>query len=159
MGNEKDYFGFSKGINDYYNHYVSVADAKAAAVIAISFLLFDFIISLVRTTYFQDILFYIVSIALALTCLFSLISVFPRNPKEKKGLIYWENVKNYKDKNEYFNDIKKLSKKDIEEKYSTQNFIISKILNRKHFFIRLAIISFIFALSVLSILYVLINNA
>ena len=43
MSKEKDYFGFSKDVNDYYNHYVSVADAKFAAVIAISFLLFDFI--------------------------------------------------------------------------------------------------------------------
>ena len=81
MSKDKEYFDFSKNVNDYYNHYVSVADAKSAAVIAISFLLFDFIVGLERQCNYQDVLFYLTSIGLALSCLFSLISVFPRNTK------------------------------------------------------------------------------
>tara|TARA_R110000868_G_scaffold81480_2_gene230627 strand:+ start:2166 stop:2642 length:477 start_codon:yes stop_codon:yes gene_type:complete len=157
MSKEKTYFGFSKDVNDYYNHYVSVADAKSAAVIAISFLLFDFIIGLERNSCSQDVLFYIISFSLVLSCIFSLIAVFPRSPKDKKGLIFWENVRNFKTKKEYFEEIEKLDKKEIEEKYASQNYNLSNLLHRKHFYIRLAIITFIVALVLLSILYVLIN--
>jgi len=159
MSKEKDYFGFSKNVNDYYNHYVSVADAKAAAVIAISFLLFDFLIGLEKQSCLQDTLFYTGSITLFLSCLFSLIAVFPRIPKEKKGLIFWENVRNFKNKEEYFEEIEKLDKKDIEKKYASQNFNLSNLLHSKHYYIRLAIISFITALLSISTLYIIVNNA
>ncbi|MGJ8593071.1 MAG: Pycsar system effector family protein [Aquaticitalea sp.] len=157
MSKEKDYFGFSKNVNDYYNHYVGIADAKAAAVIAISFLLFDFIIGLNKTTCIEEIFFYLTSFSLIFSCLFSLIAVYPRSPKEKKGLIFWENVRNFKNKDEYFAEIEKLEKKDIEEKYASQNYNLSNLLHRKHFYIRLAISSFIIALVFLTILYILID--
>lgn len=37
IGNTPD--GFGKGINDYYNHYVRVEDAKARAILAANFIL------------------------------------------------------------------------------------------------------------------------
>ncbi|WP_336127803.1 Pycsar system effector family protein [Mesoflavibacter sp. CH_XMU1422-2] len=158
MSNKKEYFGFSKEVNDYYNHYVTVADAKAGVLIAISFVLFDFLKDFKHCLLIEDILFYTATILLSLTCLFSVCTVFPRNPKKKKGLIFWENVKEYKSSGEYYSEIKELNSEKIEKKYSNQNYNLSKLLSRKYFFIRLSIIVFIPALVALITLYLLNTN-
>ena len=155
MSEQKGYFGFSKNVNDYYNHYVTVGDAKAGVLIAISFVLFDFLKDLKHCTLFEEFLFYTAAILLSLTCLFATCTVFPRNPKKKKGLIYWENVKEFSDSNEYYNKIKNLDMEKIERKYSLQNFNLSKLLSRKYFFIKLSIIVFIPALICLITLYLI----
>ena len=159
MSNTKEYLGFSKNVNDYYNHYVTVADAKAGVLIAISFVLFDFLKDFKHCSRIEDVLFYSASILLSLTCLFSICTVFPRNPKKKKGLIFWENVKEFKDSGEYFDKVKELDNEKIEKKYSAQNYNLSKLLSRKYFFVRLSIISFIPALISLIILYLINTNA
>jgi len=153
MSDQKEYYGFSKNVNDYYNHYVTVADAKAGVLIAISFVLLEFLKDFKHCTSFENFLFYSIAILLSLTCLFSVCTVFPRNPKKKKGLIFWENVKEFDNSNEYFDKVKELDFDKIEKKYSTQNYILSKILNRKYFFVRASIIVFVPALICLITLY------
>ncbi|WP_299556961.1 Pycsar system effector family protein [Seonamhaeicola sp.] len=159
MSGQKEYFGFSKNVNDYYNHYVTVADAKAGVLIAISFVLFDFLKDFKHCTNFENFLFYTSTILLSLTCLFSICTVFPRNPKKKKGLIFWDNVKEFKNSGEYFEKIKELDSEKIEKKYSNQNYNLSKLLSRKYFFIKLSIFVFFPALVSLIILYLLNTNA
>jgi len=159
MSDSEEYFGFSKNVNDYYNHYVTVADAKAGVLIAISFVLFDFLKDFNHCTLFENILFYSSSVLLSFTCIFSVCTVFPRNPKKKKGLIFWDNVKEFKNSREYLEKIKELDFEKIEKKYSNQNYYLSKLLSRKYFFVRLSIISFIPALVSLITLYLLNTNA
>ncbi|WP_298498018.1 Pycsar system effector family protein [uncultured Algibacter sp.] len=159
MSEKKEYFGFSKNVNDYYNHYVTVADAKAGVLIAISFVLFDFLKDLKHCSSFEHFLFYLTTILLSLTCLFSICTVFPRNPKKKKGLIFWENVKEFKNSSEYLDKVKELNFEKIEKKYTIQNYSLSKLLSRKYFFIRLSIFVFIPSLITLITLYLINTNA
>ncbi|WP_298473186.1 Pycsar system effector family protein [uncultured Maribacter sp.] len=155
MKKEEEHIGFSKGVNDYYNHYITVADAKAGVLIGISFVVFDFLKDLKHCNNLENILFYSSSILLMLTCTFSVCAVFPRNPKKKKGIVYWENVKEFKDDEEYYEKITKLDLDKIEKTYSVQNYHLSKLLSRKYYFIRVAIIAFVPSLICLSILYFL----
>ncbi|KQC33144.1 hypothetical protein AAU57_07330 [Nonlabens sp. YIK11] len=155
MSQQKEYYGFSKNVNDYYNHYVTVADAKAGVLIAISFVLFDFLKEFEHCTSFENFLFYSTIILLSLTCLFSICTVFPRNPRKKKGLIFWENVKEFENSNEYFDKVKELDQDKIEKKYSVQNYSLSKLLSRKYWFIRASIIVFIPSLVCLITLYMI----
>ena len=155
MKNEKEYIGFSKDVNNYYNHYITVADAKSGVLIAISFVVFGFLKEIEHCTKFENFLFYTSVILLILTCIFSICSVFPRNPKKKKGLIFWENVKEYSNEKEYYENIKELNLEKIEKKYSSQNYNLSKLLTRKYYFIKLSILAFIPSLILLSILYII----
>ncbi|WP_225037356.1 Pycsar system effector family protein [Winogradskyella sp. SM1960] len=155
MKKDKEHLGFSKGVNDYYNHYITVADAKAGVLIAISFVVFDFLKDLKHCSNLENFLFYCSSILLMLTCAFSVCAVFPRNPKKKKGVVFWENVKEFKNDKEYYDNVTKLDLNKIEKTYSIQNYHLSKLLSRKYFFIRITIIVFIPSLISLSILYFL----
>jgi hypothetical protein len=155
MKKEEEHLGFSKGVNDYYNLYITVADAKAGVLIAISFVVFDFLKDLKHCNNLENFLFYSSSILLMLTCAFSVFAVFPRKPKKNKGVVFWENVKEFKNDKEYYEKVTKLDLNKIEETYSTQNYLLSKLLSRKYYFIRIAIIVFIPSIICLSILYIL----
>lgn len=144
--------GYGKGINDYYNHYITVADAKSGAILAANFILLGALINInicccYSITYLLSSLTSIISIIL---CVFVL---YPRLTKPEKGLIFWENIKNYSSVNEYLNDVRQLDISKVEEEYAKQNWHVSKILSSKNKNIRHAIIFFVISLILLVITY------
>lgn len=145
--------GFGKGVNDYLNHNVTVADAKAAGILATNFVLLgglsNFCYCPCTKIYYLVVgIFSIGSILLCATVL------FPRLPKSEKGLIFWENIKSHSSINEYINESGQLNNSVIEEEYAKQNWHVSQVLSKKHFFIRLAIIAFAISLISLVVMFI-----
>ncbi|MBL7800306.1 MAG: hypothetical protein JNL95_06225 [Chitinophagales bacterium] len=137
--------GFGKGVNDYFNHYVTVADAKAGAILAANFILLGGLIdiSLCDCILVPYLLSGIASIA---SIIFCGIVLYPRLAKAEKGFIFWENIKSYNSINEYLNDVRQLDIPKVEEEYAMQNWHVSKILSSKNKYVRIAITLFIISL-------------
>lgn len=145
--------GFSKGVNDYFNHYIDMADAKAAGVLGVSFVILGFLKDINHSCKFQDFLFYGSGISLILSSIVAIWVVFPRLPKDEKGFIFWENVKQFENRNEFIEQVANLTDDQIEFEYAQQNHIVSKILSTKQYWVRTSIILLILGLVGSSVLY------
>lgn len=142
--------GFGKDVNDYLNHYITVADAKSGALFASNFIvlgaLYD--IDFSKITFCVLKIFYILIILSSLiSIIISLYSIYPRlNYDKKKGLIFWENIQNFDNIDEYLDSYKKQTEINKEEAYAKQNYFVSKILKEKNAQIRNSI--YFFGLSI-----------
>lgn len=144
--------GFAKGVNDYLNHNITVADAKAAAILATDFVLLGGLSGLCYCD--CNRVPYIIAGSLAiLSIIFCSIVLFPRLPKATKGLIFWENIKQFSTMEAYIKDSMELKEENVEEEYAQQNWHISQVLSKKHFYIRLAIVGFVASLGLLVYLF------
>lgn len=65
---------------------------------------------------------------------------------KKKGLIFWENIQNFDNIDEYLDSYKKQTEINKEEAYAKQNYFVSKILKEKNAQIRNSI--YFFGLSI-----------
>ncbi len=145
--------GFGKGVNDYLNHNVTVADAKAAAILATNFVVLGGLSNFCYCP--QTKLMYLISGLLSIASIILCgIVLYPRLPKSAKGLIFWENIKQYDNIQEYINESGKLNDKIVEDEYAKQNWHVSHVLSKKHFYIRLAIITFGLSLITLVIIFI-----
>jgi len=144
--------GFAKGINDYLNHSVTVADAKAAAVLATNFILLGGLSTFCYCSCTQ-ILYLITGISAAISILLCAIVLFPRLQKADKGLIFWENIKQFKTMEDFISETGKVNQSKVEEEYSKQNWHISNVLSKKHTFIRFSIGFFVLAFVFLVIMF------
>lgn len=145
--------GFGRGVNDYLNHNVTVADAKSAAILATNFVLLGGLSTFcycpcTRTYYLSVGLFSICSILLCA------IVLFPRLPKSQKGLIFWENIKSFSNIDEYVSESGKLNDGIIEKEYAKQNWHVSQVLSKKHLYIRFAILTFAASLISMVIMFI-----
>lgn len=146
--------GFGKGINDYFNHYVTVSDAKAGAILAANFILLGGLIN-IQFCCCIAIPYILTGIVSILSIIFCVYVLYPRLPKAEKGLIFWENLKNYSTLDEYLNDVRQLDNSKVEEEYAKQNWHVSKVLSTKNKNIRSAIISFSVSLILIVITFFL----
>jgi hypothetical protein len=146
--------GFGKGINDYFNHYVTVSDAKAGAILVANFILLGGLIN-IQFCCCIAIPYLLTGIVSILSIIFCIVVLYPRLPKAEKGLIFWENLKSYSTLNEYLNDVRQLDNSKVEEEYAKQNWHVSKVLSTKNKHIRSAIISFDISLILLVVTFLL----
>ena len=136
--------GFGKDVNDYLNHYVTVSDAKSGAVLATNFILLGVIIGLDFSKIdncFLNCIVYTTIISSIISVIISLKSIYPRLPYDKKkGLIFWESIRNYETMDEYLKDYKKLTEEEKELLYAKQNYYVSSVLKDKNSNVRNSII-------------------
>ncbi len=147
-------YHFSKEIGDTYHTYISIADAKAAALIAITILLIGYLPELTGKSWVEYLTFFISGICLVVSIVFSLLTVFPRQNISKKDVLFWEDVRHFKTEEEYWNALKSLSEEEVGRKYASQNFALSKILHKKYKCIRHSIMFFIIGLALQLTLYI-----
>jgi hypothetical protein len=134
--------GFGKDVNDYLNHYVTVADAKAGAVlaadVAIAVLIFD------RNAFAGD-RYFLLRASLGFLVLSAGICasvIFPRLPSGKTGLVFWEDIRNRKTLVEYARDVAVANAAAIEREYASQNWFVSHVLHKKYRLLQAAIVAF-----------------
>lgn len=136
--------GFGKDVNDYLNHYVTVSDAKSAAILGTNFILLGVLIGLdfeKIDNCFLNCLTFTAIISSIISVLISLKSIYPRLPYDKnKGLIFWESIRNYETIDEYLKDYKKLTEEEKELLYAKQNYYVSLVLKEKNSNVRNSII-------------------
>ncbi len=146
--------GYGKGINDYFNHYVTVADAKSGAILAANFILLGGLLNIDFCCCIA-VPYLLTGITSVISIVFCVIVLYPRLPKSEMGLIFWENIKSYSSINEYLNDVRQLGNSKVEEEYAKQNWHVSKVLSTKNKHVRTAIIAFTISLILLVVTFLL----
>lgn len=135
----------SEFIHQYLRQYISLADQKAAFIFTIS----SAIVAYTTTSSFSPfkapcicpITFHIacgyISILLfILSALASVAVVFPRLSQitqQHKGLIFWEEIRNFSSAEEYSAKFIKLTKQDTLKEISTHSYILAGICKNKYF--------------------------
>jgi hypothetical protein len=135
--------GFGKDVNDYYNHYIALADAKAAGFIAAALTVGAEALKLHPTTTFGGVLKWLAVSALGAAVAAATYVIFPRLPSGRRGLVFWEDVRTRVDHDEYEREVAKLSEAGIEAEFAAQNFFVADVLHRKHYWVRWGIVLFL----------------
>ena len=134
--------GFGKGVNDYLNHHVTLADAKAGAILAGSLALGGGLLNHVPAS--DPYRLFAVSLALlAISAAVCAFVVFPRLPSGGRGLIFWEDIRSRTTPESYAAEVARLEPGAVESEYALQNWYVSQVLHDKHRFIRWAIRAFV----------------
>lgn len=135
--------GFGKDVNDYYNQYITLADAKAAGFFAATLTVGAAVLKLQTATpmaaFFRGFAILVLGAALG-ACAHV---VFPRLPSGRRGLIFWEDVRTFKGHEAYQLEVAGLTGPDIENEYAAQNFFVADVVHRKHYWVRWGILLFL----------------
>ena len=93
--------GLGKGINDYLNHYVLVADGKAAALAAGSLVLVGLALSS-EAKDAEPILRLIGTILAGLSAVLAATVLYPRTPHSGSGHIFWADIRSFDSAESYW---------------------------------------------------------
>jgi len=147
LSNNGNSTGFAKDINDYLNHYITLADAKAGAVLAadlaICAALFDN-----APAQFPPLLLVAAISLLGLSALACCVVVFPRLPSGRNGLIFWEDIRTRNAPEVYAAEVESAGAATVVREYARQNWYVSSVLHNKHWWVRVAIVLFIVGVAV-----------
>jgi hypothetical protein len=135
---------FGRGVNDYLNHYVTVADGKAAALLAADVGLAVVIAG--QTTFPTSIVLRVAMAIFAVSAVFCATVVFPRLPSGRTGLIFWEDIRRRASVSDYQRDLMEATEEIVEREYAAQNWYVSRVLHTKHRRLQLATVMFVAAL-------------
>lgn len=146
--------GFGQSVTQHLNHYISLADTKAAAVVAGNVGLFAFLVqsSLPKNDYTHCLRFLSV-LALAASTSLCAVVLIPRRPSGRSGLIFWEDILTRETAANYWQAVSEVSLQTVEREFSTQNWYLSKVLQRKYLWMQLAIISFFIAVLLVGVAF------
>ena len=127
---------FGIGVSKHLNHYVAVADTKAAGVLTADLTLCGFFMThLPETTW--PLIWHWFAIALCTVSIFgALFTLFPRTPKVGSSLIFWEDICARTSLEAYLADLKLMDATEVERQYGAQNYFVSKVLSAKYSLVR-----------------------
>lgn len=135
MTNKQDGDCLGKGINDYLNHYVLVADGKAAALAAGSLVLLGLTLSSDAKDA-EPILRLIGAILAGLSAVLAGTVLYPRTPHSGNGHIFWADIRSFDSAESYWKSLSQLNEGAIGREYARQNFFVSDVLLRKNAMVR-----------------------
>ena len=133
-----------RGINEYLNHYVLIADGKAVALAAASLVIAG--MSLGERAQEADPVLRLVGLVMAgLSAACAGAALYPRTPHSGNGHIFWGDIKAYESAEKYWKSLAALTEDDLGREYARQNFLVSAVLLRKNQLIRMAVWFFVVA--------------
>jgi hypothetical protein len=152
--------GFGRAVNDYFNHYVGIADAKAAGFLAAALTVGAAAVAL-KPTSVLGMLFYWLSLGLlGASAVTACIAIFPRLPRaSNRGLIFWEEVRVWPDASAYQQAVAQANAQNIEFEYAAQNRVVSDVLHQKHVWVRWSIGLFMIGTVAAALSYLIVRNA
>jgi len=129
--------GFGRDLNGYLNHYVTVADAKAGAVVAGALALLALYLSASTSKHWLPI-------ALAGAALVvGTAALFPRLPKGRQGVLFWEDIRNHGSEEAYVDAVRRMGAADVEAAYARQNYHAATVVHAKMQVTRWALAAFV----------------
>ena len=131
--------GLGKGINEYLNHYVLVADGKAAAVAAGSLVLVGLAVSS-DARGAEPILRLIGATLAGLSAVLAGAVLYPRTPHSGNGHVFWADIRSFESAESYWKSLRQLDDDAVGREYARQNYFVSKVLMQKNAMVRRAII-------------------
>lgn len=135
--------GFGKNVNDYLNHYVNVADAKAGAVLGAALTIAGLLLvnlpqaGLPLVFLWGAVVFFVLSVAA------SVAVVYPRTPSAGGGLLFWEDILSQGKLCDYYQELKKTDADRLEIEYAAQNWHVSRVLRSKYRWTRVSMLLFL----------------
>lgn len=128
-----------KGINDYLNHYVLVADGKAAALAAGSLVLVGLALSSEAGSS-EPILRLMGTILAGLSTMLAGTVLYPRTPHSGNGHIFWADIRSFDSAESYWKSLNQLDDEAVGREYARQNYFVSEVLLKKNVMVRRTII-------------------
>lgn len=150
--NKQNNDGLGKGINDYLNHYVLVADGKAAALAAGSLVLVGLALSS-EAKNAEPILLLIGTILAGLSAVLAGTVLYPRTPHSGSGHIFWADIRSFDSAESYWKSLRQLEGEDVGREYAEQNYFVSQVLLKKNARVRWTIVVLGLACLALSIAF------
>jgi hypothetical protein len=135
--------GFGKGVSDYFNHFIALADAKAAGFVAASLTVGAAVLKMHGDGTLPATLRWLSVGCLSGTVLTCTWSILPRLPSGRRGLVFWEDVRTYKNLEDYQDQVSHLTDAAVEREYAAQNYFVADVVHRKHAFVRMGVIAFL----------------
>ncbi|WP_395118710.1 Pycsar system effector family protein [Rhodanobacter sp. FW102-FHT14D06] len=123
--------GLGKDINDYLNHYVLVADGKAATLAAGSLVLVGLALSS-EVNNAEPILWLIGTILAGLSAVLAGAVLYPRTPHLGNGHIFWADIRSFDSAESYWKSLRQLDGDAVGREYARQNYFVSQVLLRKN---------------------------
>ncbi len=125
--------GFGKDVNDYLNHYVTLTDTKAGALLAGSVAVGALLLSKdwPAITGPGQCARAVALVLLAVAAGHSLWVIYPRLPSGRRGLIFWEDIRCHPDLDSYRAAVQQLDEAKVEQEYAAQNFFVAPVVHRK----------------------------
>src|SRR5438270_792187 len=105
---------FGKGVNDYLNLYVTLADAKAAGFLAAALTVGAALFKVHPSTSLGNLVWWSALGALSGSSAASSFAIFPRLPSGRRGLIFWEDIRSHATFDDYQNKVGSLTIADVE---------------------------------------------
>jgi hypothetical protein len=134
--------GFGKGVNDYLNDYVKLADAKATAFLAANLAAATLALRIAPESLFPLACRWLSLLSFAGSTFFCAWVVFPRLPKGHFGVVFWEDILLYESNERYRHELGSMDAAAVESEYAAQNRYVSKVVHAKLLAVRRAIILF-----------------
>lgn len=124
--------GFGVGVNNYLNHYVNVADAKAAGTLTADLTLGGYLMAHVPLDPWALIFHWVAFVFLIISGVMAFHTFYPRTPKIGSSLIFWEDVHSRGTLDTYVDQLHLIDEAEVERQYGAQNYIVSGVLSKKY---------------------------
>lgn len=124
--------GFGKGINQYLNHYVSVADTKAAGILTVDFTLGGYLLTHIPPMGWPLVFHWTGLVLLIASGVSALHTLYPRTPKIGSSIIFWEDIRARGTVDTYLDDLCHTDEGEVERQYGVQNYLVSGVLAKKY---------------------------
>jgi hypothetical protein len=134
--------GFGKGVNDYLNYYITLADAKAAGFLTATLTIGSLALGFEPRDTLPRVLRVLGILALSWAAGECAAVIFPRLPKGSMGLIFWEDIRVRTTPAHYEREVKQLNVVAVEGEYATQNWYVSGVVHKKFRHVQRAMIGF-----------------
>jgi hypothetical protein len=128
--------GFGESINKYLNHFVNVADAKAAGLLTAALAISGYLMPNAPTMLLPQISHWACLVLLTISGILALWALYPRTPKIGSSLIFWEDIRSRPTVDDYLNDLTQVDEIEVERQYAAQNYLVSGVLSAKYLFVR-----------------------
>jgi Pycsar effector protein len=145
--------GFGEQVNAYLNDYVRVADAKAAAFLAANLGVSTLVLTLDPGAGLGQLLHWLSLTSFAVSVTLCAWVVFPRLPKGRMGVVFWEDIRKFQSPSLYETELQKMDAQAVESEYAAQNWFVSRVLHDKFVAIQRAVWSFLVAIACAALSY------
>lgn len=138
--------GFGFQVNEYLNHFVAVADAKAAGVLTVDLALAGYLVAKQPVGMWPGIFHWMALCLLMGSGAMAIYTLYPRTPKIGSSVIFWEDISTRRSADAYLHDLVSANEAEIERQYAFQNYLVSGVLSKKYGWVRWGMSSLILAI-------------
>lgn len=143
MADERTAYGFGKGVNDYLNSYVALADAKAAGFLAAGLTVGAALLDVQTEAQLAAAFKWLSIVTFAASVAANAFAIIPRLPSGRCGLVFWEDIRSRQNLDDYVREATALREAHVESEYAAQNYFVSGVVHRKHVWVRRGIVLFL----------------